>query len=131
MGRRGRAHGVGTTWRQPDPQCWSGWLVAPETDDASAWDLLLDHDVDDPFDPLAGMVQVWNPLVCCLAAEAPLLAALTEERLAAVRAVAAAFPHLDEEMSPRPGFVAPRPVGGHLVLIGTPLGDSREPSCFK
>ena len=110
-----------------DPRRWSGWLVAPETDYASAWDVLLEADVDDPFDPLAGMVQVWNPLVCRLAADAPLLAALSDERLAAVRAVANAFPHLDEEATPRPGFVAPRPVDGHLVLTGTPLGDSRDP----
>ena len=110
-----------------DPHRWSGWLVAPETDYASAWDILLETDVDDPFDPLAGMVQVWNPLVCRLAADAPLLAVLNEERLAAVRAVANAFPRLDEEISSRPGFVAPRPVDGHWVLTGTPLGDSRDP----
>lgn len=77
-----------------DPHRWSGWLVAPETDYASAWDILLESDVDDPFDPLAGMVQVWNPLVCRLAADAPLLAALSEERLAAVL-IADAFPRLD------------------------------------
>ena len=110
-----------------DPHRWSGWLVAPETDYASAWDILLESDVDDPFDPLAGMVQVWNPLVCRLAADAPLLAALSEERLVAVRAVADAFPRLDREATARPGFVAPRPVDGHLVLTGTPLGDSRDP----
>ena len=110
-----------------DPHRWSGWLVAPETDYASAWDILLEHDVDDPFDPLAGMVQVWNPLACRLSADAPLLAALSEERLAAVRAVATAFPRLDDEATPRPGFVAPRPVAGYLVLTGTPLGDSRDP----
>ena len=41
---------------------WNAWMVATEKDYATKWDMLLDAKKDAPLDPLAGMVQVWNPL---------------------------------------------------------------------
>lgn len=106
---------------------WSGWLVAPETDYATVWDVLLEADADVPFDPLAGMIQVWNPLNCVLAPDALLLASLSPERLAAVRAVAEAFPYLSGDESPKSGFVSPRTVSGYSMLMGSVLGDTTDP----
>ena len=105
---------------------WSGWLVAPEVDYASAWDVLLEAGVDEPFDPQAGMVQAWNPMQCHLAENAPLLATISSSRLEAVRAVAAQFPRLPTTDASRPGFIAPRTIAGHSVLTGSPLGGSDD-----
>ena len=101
---------------------WSGWMVSPEVDYATAWDVLLEADVDEPFDPAAGMIQLWNPLVCKVPVDADLLAQLSDERLDTVRTVAKEFPRLSNAGTPRPGFVAPRTVGAYSVLTGSPLG---------
>lgn len=106
---------------------WSGWLVSPEVDYATAWDVLLEADVDEPFDPSAGMVQLWNPLTCPVTATADLLVELSASRMDGIRAAAARFPHLDNAGKPRPGFIAPRTVAGHTLLTGSPLGDSHDP----
>ncbi len=106
---------------------WTGWLVAADVDYASAWDVLLEADVDEPFDPAAGMVQLWNPVTCAVSPGADLLAQLSAERLAALRAAAECFPHLERAGTPRPGFVAPRTVAGAVLLTGSPLGDSADP----
>lgn len=114
---------------QPDGQSWSGWLVSPDTDYAAWWDLLLDHR-DEPFDPSAGMVQVWNRVHVRVPVDCRVLAQLSAERLADVRAMAVEFAEGrgGEAGEARPGFIAPRPMnGGSLVLTGTPLGDARDP----
>ena len=105
---------------------WQGWMVASETDYAGYWDMLLEPE-DEPFDPLAGMIQIWNPVQAYLPSEAPVLAELKPARLQAVRALAeeeATKPKLDTSMS-RPGHIAPRTtVGNFSILTGTPLGNS-------
>lgn len=107
---------------------WSGWLVASETDYASYWDMLLD-DRDQPFDPLAGMVQIWNPIRCVVASDSRVLGQLSSERLGAARQLALDF--MAGQMigdTPRPGHVAMRGTSdGVTVLTGTPLGSNRDP----
>lgn len=107
---------------------WSGWMVSPETDYAGYWDVLLEVD-DEPFDPSAGMIQLWNPAYVFLPSAGTVLAELSPARLAAVRAAAAEFVAGDPpDLAPRPGFVAARETcGGHIVITGTPLGGDADP----
>ena len=70
-----------------DEHRWLGWLVAAETDYATDRDVLLEP-VDEPFDPLAGMVQTWNPLAVDIRQGSRVLAQLSKNRLAAIREVA-------------------------------------------
>jgi len=104
---------------------WQGWMVASETDYAGYWDMLLEPE-DEPFDPLAGMIQIWNPVQIYLSSEAPVLAELKPARLQAVRALAEEFatePKLDASMN-RPGHIAPRmTVGDFSILTGTPFSN--------
>lgn len=105
------------------PRLWRGWLAVAEADWAGAYDVLLEPD-DEPFDPVAGVIQAWNPVRVCETA-APRLGRLSAARLAAVRAVqdesagrvASDLAH----MPPRPGFIGLRSAGGFSVLTGTPL----------
>lgn len=113
---------------QTDGLSWTGWLVSPDTDYATWWDMLLDHR-DEPFDPSAGMVQVWNRVCVAVPVKCMVLAQLSEERMADVRAMSKDFVagHTGGESDARPGFVAPRTLcDGRLVLAGTPLGDARD-----
>lgn len=106
------------------PEIWYGWLVASETDYAGYWDLLLGPE-DQPCDPLAGMVQVWNPVHVYLPSVSGVLAELGSERLDAVRALALECLTADEPdpAEARPGGVLSRVVSGHAVRTGTPLGE--------
>lgn len=111
-----------------EPDLWYGWLMAWETDYASPWDLILD-DQDTPIDPLAAMVQVWNPVHLYWPAASAVLGRLQPERLAAVRDLAL---DLGTAAPPagtaRPGALVQRTTsGGHLVLTGTPLGADDDP----
>lgn len=108
---------------------WAGWLVVPDTDYATYWDVLLDHR-DEPFDPEAGMIQIWNPVFVDVPVGAQVVAQLTPERLSVVRAVAAEYASadraVDEDASP--GKVAPRSLAsGAVAITGTPLGDASDP----
>ncbi|RYZ12092.1 MAG: hypothetical protein EOO24_04400 [Comamonadaceae bacterium] len=104
---------------------WQGWMAAGEADWAGAFDVLLEPG-DEPFEPLFGVVQAWNPVTLMQAPQlcARVLGELSATRLAAVRAV-----H-DEWMAQQPpaidaapGHIALRSVGGvFTVLSGTPLG---------
>ena len=104
---------------------WQGWMAAGEADWAGAYDVLLEPG-DEPFEPLFGVVQAWNPVALMPAPQlcARVLGELSATRLAAVRAV-----H-DEWMAQQPlaidaapGHIALRSVGGvFTVLSGTPLG---------
>jgi len=57
-------------------QVWYGWLVTAESDYAGYWDLLLGA-ADEPCDPLARMVQLWNPVHVYLPSVSRVLAELT------------------------------------------------------
>jgi hypothetical protein len=112
------------------PQVWWGWLVAPgsETDYAAYYDVLLGPE-DEPCDPLAGMVQLWNPVHVYLPSANRVLAELKPERLAAIRALAAdcvATPQPDT-VSPQPGEILVRQVSAYTVRTGTPYGGAQDP----
>lgn len=102
---------------------WRGWLTAPEADWAGPFDVLLEPG-DAPFDPVAGVVQTWNP-VQVRETPAPRLGRLSAARLAAMRAVQdESSGRIDDSVAavaPRPGFIALRSAGGFPVLTGTPL----------
>ncbi len=108
---------------------WAGWLVVPDTDYATYWDVLLDHR-DEPFDPEAGMIQIWNPVFVDVPVGVKVVAQLTPERLSAVRAVATEYASRDRvvDEAADPGLVAPRSLAnGEVVVTGTPLGDPSDP----
>ncbi|OAD20568.1 hypothetical protein THIOM_003722, partial [Candidatus Thiomargarita nelsonii] len=59
---------------------WYGWMVTSETDYATDWDMLLEPE-DEPFDPIAGMIQIWNPVYIYLPSTSRILAELKPARL--------------------------------------------------
>lgn len=110
---------------------WHGWVAAAEADWAGPFDVLLEPG-DEPFEPLLGVVQTWNPVV--LAASQGVCSQVQGEvsatRMAALRAVAAqaadsALAPLD--VAPQPGRIALREVDGFSVLTGTPLAPQDDP----
>lgn len=112
------------------PRVWWGWLVAPgsETDYAAYYDVLLGPE-DEPCDPLAGMVQLWNPVYVYLPSTGRVLAELKPERLAALRALAAecATTPQPDTIPPQPGEILVRQVGAYTVRTGTPYGGAQDP----
>lgn len=112
------------------PQVWWGWLVAPasETDYAAYYDVLLGPE-DEPCDPLAGLVQLWNPVHVYLPSTGRVLAELQPDRLAAIRALAAecAATSQPDTILPQPGEILVRQVGAYTVRTGTPYGGAQDP----
>lgn len=112
-----------------NPEIWYGWMVSPETDYATYWDFVL-SDEDEPFDPLAGMVQIWNPVYVYLKSTSRVLGQLRAERLTTVRELANEYligsePDVNDA---RPGMVAMRTtLGGRCLLTGTPLSGPDDP----
>jgi hypothetical protein len=116
---------------EPDetPQVWHGWLVSGEPDYASWWDFVL-QDQDEPFEPFACVVQLWNPVQVYLPMISKAVSSLSLRRLQAVRALAADF--VDGTIPPGvpvwPGRVAVRETSdGMIVATGSPLGGERDP----
>ncbi len=107
---------------------WEGLLVAPETDYATCWDLLLEPE-DEPFDPAAGMVQVWNPVQVQVPEDAVVLAELKPDRMETVQLLASEFAQglPPEKTRSQPGWIGVRQVDGYSVLTGTPLGGESDP----
>lgn len=104
---------------------WQGYAVAPETDYATDRDVLLEPQ-DEPFDPLAGMVQTWNPVTVDIGKASRVLAQLTEARLDAIREVAQG--QYENAGNARPGYVAPlKTRSGATVLAGTPATHPEDP----
>lgn len=132
----GRLLGVLLDRLLPDGR-WQGWLAAGEADWAGAWDVLLEPQ-DEPFEPLFGVVQAWNPVTLVPAPQlcARVLGELSATRLAAIRAVAdewaaqrvGAPAGAVPATPPAPGQIALRGVAGcFTVLTGTPLADEGDP----
>lgn len=132
----GRLLGVLLDRLLPDGR-WQGWLAAGEADWAGAWDVLLEPQ-DEPFEPLFGMVQAWNPVTLLPAPPlcARVLGELSATRLAAIRAVAdewaaqrvGAPAGAVPATPPAPGRIALRAVAGcFTVLTGTPLAAEDDP----
>lgn len=110
------------------PDIWGGWLTTPEVDYAGYWDVLLEE-MDQPCDPLAGMVRLQVPVYVYLPSTSRTLCQLSRERLTAIRsAVAEMLSDNQPDVQPRPGHIAVRQtLGGHTVLTGTPLGGEDDP----
>ncbi len=112
--------------RQDHPyEAWHGWLVSPDTDYAGFWDFVL-QDEDRPFDPVCGMVQLWNPIQLFVpkSFKYDVVGQLSPERLQALRALAVEFVQGSESQpQPKPGRVALRSTyHDYPVVTGTPLG---------
>lgn len=110
------------------PVLWHGWLAAGETDYAGWWDFVL-QEQDAPFDPEAGVIQLWNPVRLYLPMAGPVAGYLTPARLQAVRSLAADFVvgDMSTEVVPWPGRVANRTTNSGLpVVTGSPLGGSHD-----
>jgi hypothetical protein len=104
-----------------EPGVWYGWMASPDPDYASPWDLILE---DDLADPMASVVQCWNSVLVYLKSTTLVIGQLSEERLAAVYALADDYA-FGEEVDPGladPGRRVERLVDGHRVLTGTPIG---------
>lgn len=109
-----------------DGKRWSGWLVAQEVDYASDRDLVIEAD-DGPVDPLAGMVQTWNPVRVLIDGQERILGKLSPLRLAAVMALADA-PQDGAGVKPKPGKVYGWDLDTRIVVAtGTPLGGPDDP----
>jgi hypothetical protein len=109
------------------PNVWRGWLAGPETDYASLSDLLLQPE-DEPFDPLAGIIQTWNSTQAWLPDEVEPLCRLSAERLADVRFLAAEADRPAYIGKPTPGRMLVRVLpNGRQLLTGSPLGSSDDP----
>ncbi len=115
-------------------QQWNGWFTACETSWACESDVLLEPE-DDPFEPMFGVVQTWNPVTLknSPSTQAKVVGEVSLARLEAIRAVAKE--HQDAVKStipPEPGCIALRTVASqHLVLTGTPLGLQDERSKYQ
>lgn len=108
-----------------DEHRWQGWLTAAETDYASNRDVLLELQ-DEPFDPLAGMVQIWNPVCVDIRKGSRVLAQLANYRMAAIREVARG--ECETGGGARPGFIAPlKTNSGASVLSGTRIAHAEDP----
>jgi len=107
---------------------WDGFVVGSETDYATCWDLVLEPD-DEPIDPVAGMVQVWNPVCISVPEQAVVLGELSSERVAALRALTSEFARGTRGSAgpSRAGWVGTRHVDGYSILTGTPLGEEDDP----
>ena len=113
-----------------NPAIWYGYGVSPETDYAGYWDLVLEDGVDTPFDPIAGMVQVWNPVHVLLSSSTErVLAQLSDGRLAALSSLVHEYLFGEETNTADadPGTLALRWLDGHRLLTGTPLGGKDDP----
>ena len=111
--------------KQQENTRWQGWLAAAETDYATHLDVLLEPK-DEPFDPVAGMVQTWNPVVVDVSKGSRVLAQISESRLNAIREIAQG--QCAESGGARAGFVAPlKTNSGATVLAGTRIAHPEDP----
>lgn len=109
-----------------EPGRWSGWVVAQEPDYASCWDVVFEED-DGPIDPIAAVVQLWNPVTVRVPSGAVLLGQLSPDRLEALRSVESEYKSGQlPDVRPRPGQVGIRRVGRYSLLTGTPLGGADD-----
>jgi hypothetical protein len=120
--------------RQVQGQQWAGWSAACETGWAGDFDVLLEPE-DDPFEPMFGVIQTWNPVTIEVSAstQTRVVGELTSQRLEAVRAVAQEYAKDTQSTIPvEPGHIALRMAAGKfLVLTGTPLSQDDERHAYQ
>lgn len=108
-----------------DEHRWLGWLAAAETDYATHQDALLEPQ-DEPFDPLAGMVQTWNLVSVDIRKGSRVLAQLAPRRLDAIREMA--MGKCADAGGARAGFIAPLQThSGATLLAGTRITHPEDP----
>ena len=105
---------------------WQGWLVSSEIDYATDKDVLIEPS-DGVADPMAGMIQTWNPVTLEIPDVVRVLARLSTYRLSLIEEVAnEKAGNLPEQA--RPGRIAIRSTAsGRVVLTGSPLGGNDDP----
>jgi len=91
---------------------WHGWLISQETDYARHWDVCLDATLDAPLDPLAGMVQVWNPVLLHIDFITRTIGELAAERLAYINNIA----HEHKQLPHKPTLLSTDPCYRYQAL---------------
>jgi hypothetical protein len=107
------------------PDQWRAFMVAPECDWAGYSDVLLEP-IDEPFDPICGMVQTWNSVVIRRQQRVSddVLGELSADRLNVMRTVSKTPGPLDCGDC-LPGRIALRTLSnGVSILTGTALATS-------
>jgi hypothetical protein len=69
---------------------WWGWMVGSELDYACEWDFVLGTE-DEPRDPIAATIQLWNPVRVYLPSVARVIGQLSPDRHAALHSMVADF----------------------------------------
>ncbi len=109
---------------------WYGWMVGAEAGYATNWDYVLLEE-DGHFDPsLAGMAQLWNPVRVYVKSIARIVGEISNDRLQAVRALAAEFLTRPDncEAYAGPGAAGPRrTLHGYKVVTGKPVRGQSDP----
>ena len=113
----------------PDAPVWYGWVASPDVEYAAYWDMVTTHEVD-PIEPLASVIQTWNPLYIYLGTTDQVVGQLAPERFQALQELAAdcAFGPDPEGVAPQPGRLIYRNVGGQKIITGTPYGQDGDDS---
>lgn len=106
---------------------WSGWIVAQEGEYASERDLILQED-DGIADPVAVMVQAWNPVEVALRGDEAIIGKLPAATLEAVARLGDPGFAPDEFVAPRPGRIGAWDLDPDTTVVtGTPLGEQDDP----
>ena len=106
---------------------WHGWMAAGETDYATDADVLLEQG-DEPFDPSAGVIQIWNPLRLRIDGSIKPLGRVAAERLMAMRSLASVLgAGAFMSATAHPGRMQLREIASIQLLCGTPLGSPNDP----
>jgi hypothetical protein len=120
--------------RQVQGPQWVGWSAACETAWAGNFDVLLEPE-DDPFEPMFGVIQTWNPVTIELSTsiQTKVVGELSPLRVDAIRAVAQECAIGTQSTIPvDPGHIALRMVADKfLVLTGTPLSEDDERHAYQ
>jgi len=104
---------------------WHGYLLASETAWAGYWDMLLEPE-DEPFSPIAGMIQIWNPMVMRSNNLGQVIGQLSPQRMQVVKSMAYdyLFAEACDPKDAHLGHVYGRNTSqGMLVLTGSPLAE--------
>ena len=112
--------------KQEGDSRWSGWLAAGEADYAGEDDVLLEPG-DEPFEPSAGVIQLWNPLTLRITDPLPVLARLSPQRLEAIRHHSRRQRLPGRSGEPAPGRMRRAETPSGDVLVGSPIGGGSDP----
>lgn len=106
---------------------WSGWLVAQEGEYAGERDLVLQQD-DGIADPVAVMVQAWNPVEVALRGDEAIIARLPAATIGAVARLGDPGFAPEQFVASRPGRIGAWDLDRDTTVVtGTPLGGPDDP----